>query len=336
MYCPNCNNFVDDSRDSCPFCNTKMRNTFDVSTNERQVMEKIVSSKLYVVMAVALTLYTVFSAMTALLKFFNGAGLDVFNILFSIFGGILAWRVWTLYMGTVKKAPENPRAERMTAFFTCQKVFSIIMAVLLSLATLCLLLIMPFAKTFGNVFDKLIHEDGMMYDVILEMIGDEEEAKASYEEFLISSDMTEEQVDEMFDSLRELYAEDDSLPSVIKDFKFGDLFRIGVIVATVIAALGAVMFILFAVYMTKAMKFINDFSLTWNGYAPWIRGSAYTAGLGYFLSVILFIVALTGITAIPASLGLLSNLSAAVATFCFARFTSKISKYMEELYKLNI
>ena len=336
MYCPKCNNFVDDNRDKCPFCDADLHGEFHVSTNERQVMEKIVSSKLYVVMAAALTLYTVFAAMTALLKFFDGGGLDVFNILFSIFGGILAWRVWTLYMGTVKKAPENPRAEKMTAFFTCQKVFFIFTTVLLALGLLCLLLVLPYTVSIGNVLDKLIYEDGTMYDVVLAVVEDEEEAKLVYEEFLISSNVTEEEVNEVFDSLRDLYAKDDSIPDVIKNFRFGNMFTVVVIASTVTLVLGTVFCILFAIYMKSAARFMNDFCLTWNGYAPWIRGSAYAAGLGYFLSVILFIAALLSIMSIPASLNLLTNLSASVATFCFAKFTSKISKYMEELYKLNI
>lgn len=202
MYCPNCNNFVDDSRQNCPFCNAQIHNIVHVNTTERHVMEKIVGSRLYVVMAVAFTLYLVFMAMTVVLDVFSGAW-NIFNILLTVFGSILVFRVWTLYMGTVKKAPENPRAEKMTGFFTCQKVLSIILAVVIGLGTLAILAVVPFSETIGNVFDKMMSEDCTVYDLILEFTDDEEAAKEAYDQLLLTGGLTEEDYNELIDMTKE-------------------------------------------------------------------------------------------------------------------------------------
>lgn len=295
-------------------------------------MEKIVGSRLYVVMAVAFTLYLVFMAMTVVLDVFSGAW-NIFNILLTVFGSILVFRIWTLYMGTVKKAPENPRAEKMTGFFTCQKVLSIILAVVVGLGALAILAVVPFSETIGNVFDKMMSEDCTVYDLILEFTDDEEAAKEAYDQLLLTGGLTEEDYNELIDMTKEEFKD---LSTYAQEIGFAQLFRIASFITMIIMAMMILVYILFAVYMSKAVKFLTDFAVTWNGYAPWRRGARYAAGLGYFLSVVLFIVALFSIAFIPYDLRLLIYLCASVALFCFSKFTSKIQKTMDELYRLNI
>ena len=345
MYCPRCNNFVDDNREQCPFCGAQMKDSFNANTTERQVMEKIVSSKLYVVMAAALTLYTLFAAMSVILNLSLGGGFDIFNILTAIFGGILAWRVWTLYMGSVKKTVDNPPAEKMTAFFTCQKVLSIILAVVVGLGALTMFAVaVPYSGVVGDTLDKFISNDYSfkeVYDEIMLEASEESgvdvsEYEMAYDEFILSSGMSEDEWEDVWAEIKGSLIENKESSPYIKDMGYGQLFKIVVWVISVGLLLICITFVLLAIYMSIAVKFVIDFSVTWNGFAPWRRGSRYASGLGYFLSVILFIAALFGIFSLPNDISLLTNLAASVAMFCFAKFTAKVQKYMDELYRLNI
>lgn len=297
-------------------------------------MEKIVNSKLFLVMIASFSMYLLFLAMNVVFGFFANGIIDIIDILVVVFGAILDVRLWTLYMGTVRKEPENPKAEKMTAFFTCQKVMSIVLAVLVSLLLILMVSILPYMKLIGDAFDKLIYEDisvSEWYEQILQ----DDSGQNSYEKFLLSTGFTDEELNAIADELRSDIA-NDGIPDIVLQKGFGSIFKIAAVTVTVMLALFLAVLVLFAIYMSKIAKFWTDFGFTWNGYAPWRRGSRYLAWLGYVLSILIFIVGLFGIFTIPADLTLLICISASVAMFCFAKFTSKIQNIMEELYRLEL
>jgi hypothetical protein len=174
-----------------------------------------------------------------------------------------------------------------------------------------------------------------MYDVYLALLNDEEMAQISYDQFIFSSNLTEEELNAAIDEIRDKIYNAEAY-SLIKEYGFGELLEIASIV--IIALLGVLLLglVLIAVYMSKAVKFITDFSITWDGLAPWKRTAKYAAGLGYFLSGALLVVALFGVFTFRYNLSLIIYLCASVSMFCFARFTAKVRYIMEELYRLEL
>jgi len=332
MFCPNCNKFVEDNRENCPFCNTQIHNISVVRTPERRAMEKIVGSKLFLVMLISFTLYLVFLAMSVLFSF------NLFSVLLAVFGAILDWRLWTLYLGTVKKEPESPKAENMTPFFTCYKVLCIILAVLMALASLSMVLVMPAINFVGEKIDNLskISSDITIYDIVYEFTGDKEVADQLYDDFMVQSDLTEEEFRDAVEIIMSSITKNNFVANYIYKQGLGSFFKLIMIILTVFLVLMTAVCILLAVYMSKAVKFVTDFSVTWNGYAPWHRGMGYASGLGYFLSVVLFIVALINISSIPSDISFLVYLCGSVALFCFSKFTVTIQRTMDELYRLDL
>lgn len=334
MYCPNCNNFVDDNRENCPYCNTQIHSIVHVGTNERRVLEKIVGSKLFLVMAISLTLYLVFLAMEITMA------INVLSLVLLLFGIMLVWRMWTLRIATVNKDPESPLAGRLTGFFTVQKVISIITAVLLAVVSLVMFSVLPYTQPIVDNIDELsmISSPITVGHVVYAFCEDAALADEVYAEIEAQGmlEYMQEYITFMEEAFSELTMQNEFVGEFIITYGWGRLFQIVMYVIAIFSAIALIFNILLAVYMNSATKFITDFCQTWDGFAPWRRGVRYGAWLGYLTSFALFVYTVFNLTSIPFDLSFLTSLCACVATFCFAKFTVKICSIMEELYKLDI